>query len=94
VEEISQPIDPQDCSPLFDEDCSGDENAGGVFVHPECGPRKLAQAGCARFWVEFATGKLVFPRLTGDNLELLPPDFVSLAQTAFETDFVQASHWG
>ena len=55
---------------------------------------KVPGAGCARFWIEFALGKFLFPEIQGDNLELLNPAIAGEAEQIFGAEFVQGCHWG
>jgi len=88
ADELNRPPDfANPTPPMFDEDCSADEN-DGLFVHPEAGVLRIAGAGCASFWVEFNYGKFVFPRLEDRGVELLDRRIVLLARDALGTDFV------
>jgi hypothetical protein len=51
-------------------------------------------AGCARFWVEFSLGKLLFPRFDSGGLECLDPAIVREAERLFGVRFLQGCHWG
>lgn len=79
--------------PRFGEDCSEAER-NGIFVHPEIGAFRIANAGCGTFWIEFHYGKFLFPRLKNRSVNVLDDSVISLARKAFDTDFVQACHWG
>jgi hypothetical protein len=62
----------------------------GVFTHPWTGNRvEVANAGGARFWIEFEFGKWVFPEMT-DNFDVLRPDLVEVTESCFGARFVQA----
>jgi hypothetical protein len=62
----------------------------GVFTHPWTGNRvDVADAGSARFWIEFEFGKWLFPQMT-DSFDQLRPDLVEAAGNCFGTKFVQA----
>jgi hypothetical protein len=92
-EDLHRPLDLANYRPRFGEDCSADER-DGVFVHPEAGAITIPNAGCGTFWIEFNYGKLVFPRLKNDSVDLLDDSVVNLAREAFDCDFVQACSWG
>jgi hypothetical protein len=87
------PIDFAKYRPRFGEDCSVDER-DGLFVHPEAGAIRIANAGCGTFWIEFSYGKFVFPRLKEGSVDLLDDSVVNLAREAFACDFLQACCWG
>jgi|SRR5215472_784611 len=66
----------------------------GIFRDPRTGATiQVADAGCARFWIEFEFGKWIFPRVNGD-LTLLHPSIVNLARNAFGRSFAQCCFWG
>jgi hypothetical protein len=92
-EDLVQPLDFANYRPRFDEDCSVDEREG-IFVHPELGAIRIPNAGCGTFWVEFNYGKLLFPRLKGNHINVLNDSIVALAREVFNCDFVQACDWG
>ncbi len=79
--------------PRYDEDCSADERTG-VFTHPEINAFRIANAGCATFWIEFNYGKFIFPRLRNESVDILDDSILDLARKSFGSDFVQACHWG
>jgi hypothetical protein len=92
-EDMHGPPDITKYRPRFDEDCS-DEKRPGLFVHPELGAVRIANAGCASFWIEFNYGKFVFPRASAGSVSVLSDSVVNLAQKIFGHEFVQACHWG
>ena len=72
----------------FGEPCES-EHGTGVFSHPWTGEIiEVADAGCARFWIEFEFGKFLLPKM-GTNLDLLNPLMVASAEECFQTKFVQ-----
>ena len=61
----------------------------GVFPNPWTGGViEVADAGCARFWIEFEFGKFIYPKIT-DNLEVINPKIVSAGEECFGTKFAQ-----
>ena len=61
----------------------------GVFPNPWTGGViEVADAGCARFWIEFEFGKFIYPKIT-DNLEVMNPEIVSAGEDCFGTKFAQ-----
>jgi hypothetical protein len=92
-DELNRPADIAKYRPRFDEDCSASENVG-LFVHPETGPIWIKNAGCGKFWIEFNYGKWLFPRASFGDVSVLNKSVVSLAETTFDTAFVQACDWG
>lgn len=52
----------------------------------------VPNAGCARFWVEFEYGKMLFPAID-DRLDLIEPKIVEVAEKDFGIKFVQGCHW-
>lgn len=61
----------------------------GIFPNPWTGDViEVANAGCARFWIEFEFGKFIYPKVT-DSFEVLTPDIVSGAEHSFGTQFAQ-----
>jgi len=61
----------------------------GIFPNAWTGDViEVADAGCARFWIEFEFGKFIYPKLT-DNLEVMSPALVLGAEKCFRTKFAQ-----
>jgi hypothetical protein len=61
----------------------------GVFPNPWTGELiEVADAGCARFWIEFEFGRFVYPKMT-DSLDVMSPAIVSGAEQSFQTEFAQ-----
>jgi hypothetical protein len=78
--------------PFFGLPC-GAESRTGYFLHPQTGaPIEVPMAGCARFYVEFELGKMLFPSIT-DSLAILEPSIVELGRHRFGVEFVQGCHW-
>ncbi|WP_254507623.1 hypothetical protein [Anatilimnocola floriformis] len=77
---------------FFDRPCSP-KNRLGIFHHPETlQVIQVPKAGCARFWIEFEYGKMLFPAIK-DRLDLLEPKIVAAAVKAFGVKFVQGCRW-
>jgi hypothetical protein len=53
---------------------------------------EVPKAGCARFWIEFEYGKMLFPPIE-DRLDLIEPKIVEVAECEFGLKFVQGCHW-
>ena len=71
----------------------GAGNRIGIFHNPTTLEIiEVANAGCAKFWVEFEFGKMLFPRIV-DRLDLIAPAIVTCAEEAFGLKFVQGCHW-
>jgi hypothetical protein len=92
-DDLHRPPDFSKTQPRFDEDCEAEER-DGVFVHPEAGAFWISNAGCGTFWIEFRYGKWLFPRLKDNRIQILDKSVIDLAQSTFETDFVEACNWG
>ncbi len=61
----------------------------GIFPNPWTGDViEVADAGCARFWIELEFGKFIYPKVT-DNLEIMSPAVVLGAEKCFRTKFAQ-----
>jgi hypothetical protein len=66
----------------------------GFFSNPRTMETiEVPEAGCTRFWVEFALGKWLFPKID-DSLDLLPPSIVQAAEQTFKVGFNQGCYWG
>jgi len=62
----------------------------GVFTQPWTGERvEVAEAGSARFWIEFEFGKWLLPKMN-DSFDVLRPELMTAIQSCFGTRFVQA----
>jgi hypothetical protein len=62
----------------------------GVFTQPWTGERvEVADAGSARFWIEFEFGKWLLPKVS-DSFDVLRPELMTAIQSCFGTRFVQA----
>jgi len=74
--------------PEFGSQCSeGDSN--GIFPNPWTGQViEVADAGCARFWIELEFGRFIYPKIT-DRLDVMSPAIVLGAQRCFGTKFAQ-----
>jgi hypothetical protein len=72
-----------------------DKTSGtGYFSNPETLETiKVPGAGCARFRVEFAFGKWLFPKIR-ETLDLLHPTVVAAANKIFGVNFAQGCWWG
>ncbi len=74
--------------PLFGTPCGPDDDLG-IFPNPWTGEAvEVPHAGCARFWIEFEFGKLIYPKV-GKNFEFLSSSIVAEAEQCFRTKFVQ-----
>lgn len=74
--------------PVFGSECKN-AVANGIFPNPWTGDViEVADAGCARFWVEFEFGKFIYPKVT-DRFEVMSPAIVSGAERCFRTKFAQ-----
>ncbi len=74
--------------PEFGSVCKN-EIRDGIFPNPWTGDViEVADAGCARFWIEFEFGKFIYPKIT-DSLEVLSPPIVLGAEQCFRTKFAQ-----
>jgi len=61
----------------------------GTFPNPWTGDViEVADAGCARFWIEFEFGRFIYPKVT-DSLEVMSPEIVLGAERCFRTKLVQ-----
>jgi len=66
----------------------------GIFHHPKTlKVIEVPMAGCARFWIEFEYGKMLFPRIK-DSLDLIEPKIIGAAESDFRVKFIQGCHWG
>lgn len=75
--------------PYFGDPCEM-KNSNGTFSHPLTGkPIRVADAGCARFWIEFEFGKFLLPKMD-DSLNILSPTMVTKIEDCFGTRLVQA----
>jgi hypothetical protein len=74
--------------PTFGSECEGTMKSG-IFPNPWTGAAiEVADAGCARFWIEFAFGRFIYPKIT-NGLEVLNPALVLEAEQCFNTKFAQ-----
>ena len=74
--------------PTFGSVCN-DRVGSGIFPNPWTGGAiEVANAGCARFWIEFEFGRFIYPRVT-DSFEVLNPHIVSATEQSFGTKFAQ-----
>ncbi|MDZ4779210.1 MAG: hypothetical protein SGJ19_03050 [Planctomycetia bacterium] len=66
----------------------------GFFANPHTGRCiEVANAGSARFWIEFQFGKFLFPAFDDDSLVIVNPVIVSAAERCFRTSFAQGCFW-
>jgi hypothetical protein len=79
VEFFGQPCSPNDCTGIF-------HNPNTLEII------EVPNAGCARFWIEFEYGKMLFPAVE-DRLDLIEPKIVEIAEKDFGIEFVQGCHW-
>ena len=67
-------------------------NEALLLRHPRSGKVfQRANAGCARFWIEFEFGRWLLPKIDG-VLELLDSSIVVTAEKAFRLAFEQGFH--
>jgi hypothetical protein len=65
----------------------------GIFHNPSTREViEVPKAGCARFWIEFEFGKMLFPPIK-NRLDLIEPKIVEVAEAGFGIKFVQGCHW-
>jgi len=65
------------------------EIRNGIFPNPWTGDViEVADAGCARFWIEFEFGRFLYPKIS-DSLEVLSHPIVLCAEHCFRTKFAQ-----
>jgi hypothetical protein len=77
--------------PSFGEACRAGSRTG-LFRHPVTdGLIEVANASCARFWVEFEFGKWLLPNI-GSSLDILNPAVTELATKSFALSFAQGFH--
>jgi hypothetical protein len=78
---------------FFGQPCSAKDRLG-VFHNPKTGKViEVPKAGCARFWVEFEFGKMLFPDIE-NRLDIIEPSILEVAEKEFGITFVQGCHWG
>ena len=71
----------------------GSKNRLGIFHNPNTlEVIEVPEAGCARFWIEFEYGKMLFPPIE-DSLELIESSIIHAAEKEFENRFVQGCRW-
>jgi hypothetical protein len=76
----------------FGEPCSPQQRLG-IFHNPNTlAIIEVPNAGCARFWIEFEYGKMLFPRIE-DRLDLMEPEIVAAAAREFGLPLVQGCRW-
>jgi hypothetical protein len=77
---------------FFGQPCSATDRLG-VFHNPNTLELvEVPNAGCARFWLEFEFGNMLFPAIEG-SLDLIEPSIVQSAETRFRVKFIQGCHW-
>jgi hypothetical protein len=77
---------------FFGRPCSADDRLG-VFHNPNTlEVIEVPNAGCARSWIEFEFGKMLFPAID-DRLDLMEPKIVEAAEAALGVKFVQGCQW-
>jgi hypothetical protein len=74
--------------PMFGSECES-ETATGIFPNPWTGEViEVANAGCARFWIEFEFGKFIYPDVS-EGLEVFSQAIVSETEKCFQTRLAQ-----
>ena len=77
--------------PFFGKPC-GKQSRTALFRHPLTGALiEVANASCARFWVEFEFGKWLLPKID-DSLNILDPAITDLTDQCFGLAFAQGFH--
>jgi hypothetical protein len=77
---------------FFGQPCSS-KNRLGIYHNPNTLEIiEVPKAGCARFWIEFEYGKMLFPPIV-DRLDLIEPKIVTAAEKQFAVKFGQGCHW-
>lgn len=77
---------------LFGKPCSP-ENRLGIFHNPNTLEIiEVQNAGCARFWIEFESGKMLFPPIE-KSLVPIESSISDVAESIFGTQFVQGCRW-
>jgi len=77
--------------PFFGEPCRK-RSGSALFRHPLTSVLlEVANASCARFWVEFEFGRWLLPKID-DSLEILDPAITGLANRCFGLEFAQGFH--
>lgn len=72
--------------------CSQEDRLG-IYHNPDTlEVIEVPKAGCARFWIEFEFGKMLFPPIE-DRLDLIEPRILEVAEKDFGIKFVQGCHW-
>jgi hypothetical protein len=76
----------------FGRPCSSKDRLG-IYHNPNTlEVIEVPKAGCARFWIEFEYGKMLFPPIE-DQLGLMEPRIVEVAENDFGINFVHGCHW-
>ena len=74
--------------PLFGSPCNN-ATGEGIFPNPWTGEAiEVADAGCARFWIEFEFGRFIYPKVAG-SYDVMSPAIVQDIERCFGTEFVQ-----
>jgi hypothetical protein len=77
---------------FFGKPCS-EKDRKGIFIHPDTLKIiEVPKAGCARFWIEFEFGKMLFPKIN-KSLDLIEPAIVEVAKQQFGVNFIQGCRW-
>jgi hypothetical protein len=77
---------------FFGRPCSPNDRLG-IYHNPNSlDVIEVPNAGCARFWIEFEYGKMLFPAIE-DRLDLIEPKIVEVAETDFGIKLVQGCRW-
>jgi hypothetical protein len=77
---------------FFGRPCNS-KNRLGIFHNPKTlAVIEVPNAGCARFWIEFEFGKMLFPSIK-DSLDIIEPSIVGVANETFGVKFVQGCLW-
>lgn len=77
---------------FFGQPCSAKDRLG-IYHNPNTlAVIEVPKAGCARFWIEFEYGKMLFPPIE-DRLDLIEPGILAAAEKDFGIEFVQGCRW-
>jgi len=67
----------------------------GIFTNPyNMETIRVPEAGYARFWLQFELGKFLVPEIYDNDLNILNPRILAIAEQIFNISFVQGCYWG
>ena len=80
-------------TPPFGSPCV-EKTSRALFHHPYTRALiEVANAACARFWIEFQFGKWLLPDI-GNDLNLIQPEILSVAESCLGITFAQGCLYG